>query len=57
MRIIYPKEIDQEREALFPYMEFREGEGWVVKNDAPQDIKRRHILLLAKIEELRRRHR
>ena len=57
MRLIYPQDIKDEREAMIPYLEYREGQGVVLKPGAPACIVQRYRLLKAKIEDFKKRHR
>ena len=51
MRAIYPKEIDEEREAMIPFLEFKEDTGFALRKDAPPEIVERYSILQDKIEK------
>ncbi len=56
MRVIYPAEINNEIEILAQYVEYREDEGVVIKENAPNEIKERFIALREKMMEFDKRN-
>ena len=52
MRIQHPKDVCDAIDACQPYMTYREGEGVVPKEDAPQEIKDLYKKTIEKMHEL-----
>ena len=53
MRIIYPEDVKEEVKTIAPYLEYREGEGVVLKTDAPREFAERLRKLRVKMDRIR----
>lgn len=52
MRIVYPKDIDEEMERIRPYIVFDRKKGWCLKPNVPKDIVERYNNLNKRMKEL-----
>ena len=52
MRIVYPKDIDEEMERIRPYIVFDRKKGWYLKPNVPKDIVERYNNLNKRMKEL-----
>ena len=58
MRIQYPDDLHKEFEAFAPYIKYdKESKLVVLKEDAPDDIKRRYKLALERMHEIDKEYR
>lgn len=53
MRVFFPKDIEDEREEMVPYLEYRQGEGIVLKRDVPKEIAEKYRSLKQRIEQFK----